>query len=262
MARRGERSDGDEGGQYSIRAVDRVCDLIEALRSSPDGLPLTSLAARVAIPKSSVLRYLSALESRRFVERDDSGVFRLGVALRTDLRAYTDELRRIAGPHLEAIRDQFDETTNLGILDGDEVLHVLVCESQQRVRLAAHAGERAPLYTTAMGKAAATLMPTEQVVKVLRSTRMVPVTPTTITTEAGFLAAVAAAKRDGYAIDDLENQADGRCVAVPLPGLATPAAVSVSAPSYRFPIEQAREVGAALSHAVRELVRQAAEISA
>ncbi len=251
-----------EPAQYSIRAVDRVCDLIEALRESPEGIPLTALASRVDMPKSSVLRYLFALETRRFVEKDAAGLFRLGVALRTDLRAYADELRLVATPYLEAIRDRFDETTNLGIIDGDEVLHVHVCESLQRIRLAARSGERAPLYTTAMGKAAATLMPVEAVLKAIRSTPMVAVTPYTITTEAGFLDAVAATRETGYALDDLENQEDGRCVAVPLAGLARPAAVSISAPSYRFPLERAQEVGVELAEAVQDLIRDAKQLTA
>lgn len=262
MATPSRSAEVNDTGQYSIRAVDRVCDLIEALRNSAEGLQLTALAARVDLPKSSVLRYLSALESRRFVEKDAAGLFRLGVALRTDLRAYTDELRRVAAPYLAAIRDRFDETANLGILDGDEMLHVLVAESPQLVRLAARAGDRAPMYTTAMGKAAASLMPPEAVAKVLRATPMTPVTASTLTSEASFLEAVAAVSTHGYALDDLENQDDGRCVAVPLPGLATPAAVSISAPSYRFSREQAHEVGTAMRDAVRDLALAAAEIKA
>src|SRR5581483_11445464 len=100
---------------YTIRAVDRVCKLLDALQNSRDGASLTDLAHRVTLPKSSVLRYLSALEGRNYVERDpESGLFRLGLAFRPFQTQYLEALRSAALPHLLRLRDRFGETINLG----------------------------------------------------------------------------------------------------------------------------------------------------
>lgn len=55
---------------YPIRAVDRVCDLLDALHDADDGMSLTELAAQTDLPRCSALRYLSVLVARGYVSRD------------------------------------------------------------------------------------------------------------------------------------------------------------------------------------------------
>ena len=64
---------------YPLRAVDRVCDIIDLLAEHPSGITLSNLAATVGLPKSSAFRYLAALEARGYVVRSDDGIgYRLG----------------------------------------------------------------------------------------------------------------------------------------------------------------------------------------
>ena len=63
--------------------------------------------------------------------------------------------------------------------------------------------------------------------------------------------------RDGYAVDDCENEEDGRCVAVPLTGLPVPAAVSLSAPANRLTVEAAVAAANVLRRAAVEIARRA-----
>ncbi len=64
---------------YPLRAVDRVCDIIDLLAEHPSGITLSNLAATVGLPKSSAFRYLAALEARGYVIRSDDGTgYRLG----------------------------------------------------------------------------------------------------------------------------------------------------------------------------------------
>jgi len=243
------------GAPYPIRAVDRVCDLLDVLRRSDGVVSLTRLAEEVSVPKSSVLRYVSALEARHYVERDRAdGGYRLGTAFRPERSQLIDELRERSLPHLLRLRDRFDETVNLGILDGDDVVHVEVAECTRAVRLAARRGERGPLHSTAIGKAIATLLSEDSLRALLDSAGMPAITADTITTPDQFLAEVAVTAERGYALDDCENQPDGRCVAVPIDGLPVPAAVSVSAPASRFAAEDARRIAHQLGKHLSTLV--------
>ena len=63
-----------DASHYSIRAVQRVCDMLDYLRGSSAGASLPDLASRLEMPKSSTFRYLVTLESRRYVERDPGGL--------------------------------------------------------------------------------------------------------------------------------------------------------------------------------------------
>lgn len=231
------------GAAYPIRAVDRACDLLDALQAVNAGASLTTLAEIVSLPKSSALRYLSALEARNYVERDAAdGTYRLGFAFRPQRSQYLEALRVAALPHLIKLRDRFEETTNLAVLDGVEVVHVEVVESERRVRLAAARGERAYVHSTAAGKVIAAQLPEHRLRSILEQAGMPAFTDDTITDVEAFLIDAKITGERGYGLDDCENQPDGRCVAVPIDGLAMPAAVSVSAPASRFASEDAARI--------------------
>lgn len=58
-------------------------------------------------------------------------------------------------------------------------------------------------------------------------------TERTITAPEEFLRALAEVRRQGYAVDDNEQEIGVRCLAVPVPGSPTLAAVSISGPAGR-----------------------------
>lgn len=247
----------ETGTQYAIRAVKRVCDILDALHAHPEGVSLADVAAATELPKSSVFRYLSALEARRYVERDESGAFfRLGVAFRPDFAREVDVLVEYARPHLERLCDALGETTNLGVLDGADVTHVLVVESPQMMRLAARVGDHGALHTTALGKAMAAELPAERLRTILAAADFRPETDRAIASEEQFLAEVERVRECRYGIDDCENQPDGRCVAVALRGLPFPAGISVSAPANRLPREDVPAVARRLRHAADRIAKQ------
>ncbi|MGD7707610.1 IclR family transcriptional regulator [Microlunatus sp. Y2014] len=238
---------------YPIRAVDRVCDLLDTLRVATAPLTLTQIADLIELPKSSTLRYLAALEGRRYVLRTGD-TYQLGPAFQPMHDEYLERLRETALPHLVQLRDHFGETVNFGVLAGEDVVHVEVVESAQPVRLAASRGDRAPVHSTAMGKVLATTMDEDHLEAMLA--RPLPaVTENTITTAVAFRAELAKVVERGCGFDDCENQPDGRCVAILLPGLAAPMAISVSAPSSRLEPDEMAHRGAEMHEQAEALVR-------
>lgn len=235
---------------YSVRAVDRVCAILNLLQESIDGASLLEVAHATELPKSSAFRYLWTLESHRYVERDaDSGVFRLGLGFVGMHSRHLEMLRQRARPVLERLRDEFGETVNLAVLDGEAVIYVDIVESRRGVRLAAKRGDREPIHSTALGKAIAAYLPEFRVKEILVRGRMPSRTANTITEAEDYLAELARVCRVGYAVDNGENEVDGRCVAVAITGTRLPAALSLSAPAARFPIQDVEKVATALTNA-------------
>jgi IclR family transcriptional regulator, acetate operon repressor len=233
--------------RYSVRAVDRVCSILNLLQETVDGVSLNEVADATGLPKSSAFRYMHTLGAHRYVERDaKSGLYRLGLGFVGFQSRHVEVIRQRTRPGLEALRDKLGETVNLGILDGDSVVYLDIVESRRQVRLAASKGDRDSLHSTALGKAIAAHLPEQRVREILARTGMPAVTPNTITGLDDYLAELARVRRLGYAVDNGENEVDGRCVAVPLLDGRLPAAVSLSAPSARFPIQQVEEVVALL----------------
>jgi IclR family acetate operon transcriptional repressor len=246
---------GTTEGAYSIRAVERVCDILDLLQESPDAVSMAAVAQATGLPKSSAFRYLSTLEARRYVERDPlSGDYRLGLAFMPLQAGQLDLLADRARPHLLHLCHEFGETINLGLLDGRRVRYLDILESPKAVRLAARKGDREPIHSTALGKAIAAHLPREQVLAILKEEGMPQATPKTVTTPKEYLKALSEVRQRGYAVDDGENEPDGRCVAVSIgDGSHLPAAISLSAPVLRLPMDRVPEVATALADVAMKL---------
>lgn len=239
--------DSTEERTYSVRAVERVCSILNLLQQSVDGVSLLDVAGTTDLPKSSAFRYLWTLEAHRYVERDpETGLYRLGLGFLGMESRQLEVLRERTRPWLEKLRDELVESVNLGILDGDSVIYLDIVESRRGVRLAARRGDRDPIHSTALGKAIAAHFAESRVREILEHVGMPRRTDNTITDVDDYLAELAKVRRVGYAVDNGENEIDGRCVAVSIPGTRLPAALSMSAPAARFPVQQVEAVAKVL----------------
>lgn len=220
---------------YSIRSVQRVCDILDLLQSNSGGLRLMDFAAASDLPKSSLFRYLATLESRGYVERDDDGVYLIGLSLGGER---LETLTRRLLPPLEQLRDEIGETVNLGVLDGSRIAYLQVLESPHSIRNAPRSDEREYVHSTALGKVLCAGRPRESIEAILRHEGMPQQTRNTITDVDDYLEELRLTRRRGFALDDEENELGGRCIAVLVPGTKLPVAVSLSAPTSRFPREK------------------------
>lgn len=232
---------------YSIRSVQRVCDILDLVQANPDGLSLMAFAQATELPKSSVFRYLATLEGRGYVERNADGDYRIGLALSGDR---IDTVARRLLPQLMHLRDTLGETVNLGLLDGTRVAYLEIVESRASIRNAPRAGEREVIHATALGKVLAAQMPESAVESILQQEGMARLTEHTITTVPEFMAELERVRGQGYAVDDEENEIGGRCIAVAVPRMTLPVAVSLSAPTSRLPREEVPRIAATLMSAV------------
>jgi IclR family transcriptional regulator, acetate operon repressor len=245
---------------YAVRAAERVLDILDVLQGAAGGVTLGELARAAKLPKSSAFRYLTTLEARGYVVRDDGEAYRLGLALQRLRPRDLALLAAAARPHLEELSDRFGETTNLGVLDSTRVAYLEVVESPRAVRFAARRGGRDPIHSSALGKAIAANLHDEEVRRILAVEGMPARTAHTITDPERFLHELEAVRARGHATDHGENEEGGSCVGVFLAGCRLPTALSLSAPTARLQAEQIGEVAAALRRAAR-LVADEAERS-
>ena len=237
-----------------MRAVVRVLDILDAVRASREGISLTHIAEITRLPKASTFRYLTTLEGRRYVERDaETGLYRLGPELLVSTHGHLELLVARARPHLEELRDEFQETINLAILDGDRILYLDIVESPRAMRLAARRGDRDPIHSTALGKAIAARLSDDEVLQLLASTGMQVETMRTIAAPNEYVQELEQVRTQGFALDDGEHEEGARCVAVALPIVDMQAAISLSAPAIRFPLGQTESIAAALTRAARAI---------
>lgn len=250
------RQDTSTESTYFVRAAQRVMDIFDVLTTSGDGASLADVAEATKLPKSSAFRYLTTLESRNYVEKDrDSGNYRIGRALLPTRGRQLELLAARAHPAMRELRDRFEETVNLGVLDGDRISYLEILESPKSMRLAARRGDRDPIHSTALGKAIAATLPEGTVTSILTGEGMPQLTSRTITDVDRYLLELIEVRERGYALDDRENEEDGRCIAIAL-HVELPAAISISAPASRLPLDDVEEVAGALTEAAARVSRE------
>lgn len=239
---------------YVVRAVLRVLDIFDLLKRSLDGVSFSEIVAVTGLPKSSAFRYLSTLEARSYVERDpDRGTYRLGLAFFPVEGRHLEVFAARVRPYVEELRDRLNETINLGVLRGNLVTYIEVAESRQPIHFSAQPGSRNTVHSTALGKAIAAQLPQDDVRRILASAGMTKKTLRTITDPEDFINHLAEVRRRGFAVDNIEDDDDCRCVAVPVPGAPFPSAISLSAPSGRLPLSEAGRIAAALTRVAHRI---------
>jgi IclR family acetate operon transcriptional repressor len=247
----------EEFRKYNNRSVERVISILNVLQESSSGMTLAQISSTVKLAKASAFRYLWTLEKHRYVERDGgSGSYRLGLGFVGMQSRHLEVLRERARSSLERLRDETGESANLGMLDGDQIRYLDVAESKRWVRMATRSGHRDPLHCTALGKAIAAQLPEAQVRGILSRVGMERRTDNSITDVDDFLDELNKVRRRGYAIDDGENDVDGRCVAAPILGTSLPAAISVSGPASRFSMKDLERVAKFLIEVAEGIVTE------
>jgi IclR family acetate operon transcriptional repressor len=89
---------------------------------------------------------------------------------------------------------------------------------------------------------------------VLAAEGMERLTENTITHLDAYLAELARVRTLGYALDDGEHEPDERGVAAPLPSSNLPAALGVSAPASRLPLDSVKSMVKPLLETAAQLV--------
>jgi DNA-binding IclR family transcriptional regulator len=226
--------------KYSIQVLERAFNIVEALLQADEPLSLEALMSRTGMAKSTAFRILSNLVRYGYVVETDDGYW-LGLKMISLGHAVEKRLdvRTVAMPHLQALRDQTNETVYLATLTSDwAVLYLDKCESKQQVGVFLHAaGMTIETYCTGLGKTLLAYRPEADVRRWLETQELRRRTPNTITEPEAFLAELDAIRERGYGIDNAERSPDIRCIAVPIRNSHNKvvAALSVAGPADRMP---------------------------
>lgn len=234
-----------------VQSVDRALQILTALSDEPDGLRLVEVAQSTQLPVSTVHRLLNALAERRFAHFDQPhSAWRVGPAA---FRAGSAFARRntFAAPALPAmrrLRDATRETVSLAAPDDGEVIVLAQVESREIVRAINRIGGRAPMTSSALGKALLATYDSGALRDHLDRHGMPRATAKTRTDAEALRQDLERARLRGFAIDLEEHGLGLHCVAAPIfdgTGEAV-AALSVSGLAARLSEDDLDRIGPAV----------------
>lgn len=231
----------------SLRRALSVLEYIRDHSGTGRGVSLTRIAEDLGLNKSTVLRLATPLMESDLLFRDrETGWFRLGHGTLRLGQSYLSslDLRTVAAEPLRLLQHAVGETCHLVVYEPPDVVYIDKVENETSVRMASRIGSRVPAYRTAVGKAILAWHG-EEAFRAAVAAGMPPVTPHTVTDPDRLRAELDRVRRQGYAIDDRENEPEVRCVAAPVFDHTDAAvgALSVSGLTTRMTPARVREVG-------------------
>lgn len=144
-----------EKGVYSVQAVVKAIDLLEALAQGGESPSIVVLEKKLGLSHNKAFRLLATLEDKGLVERNKlTGTYNLG------LQAFemaqhilkSDNLIRMAHPIMVELARKLDEAIYFTVANNDEVLFLDMVDSFQQIKTADLVGKRFPFFTNAAGK--------------------------------------------------------------------------------------------------------------
>ncbi len=236
----------------AIAVLDKAFSILEVLARTGRSLSLAELAEESRQPKPSVFRILRSLRDLGYVEQEERGPYRLSERL-SSLREYgRDEyLRNKVLPIMQRLHAEFDETVNLGVLEGIYIRYAHVLETTQPLRWIVKPGARDAFHTTALGRAVVANLH-----EVQRERLIAKIGATLPASKRRAVIAALKSKLDstrerGWAVEEEETVPGVACIAVSLVAMGEPlVAISVSVPVHRFPVERREAITRAMLEAI------------
>ena len=258
LAKAGVRKSAAQGGQ--VQSLGRALSMLESLAEA-DGMTLTDLAQSVGLAPSTTHRLLTTLQQHRFADFDEEyGVWVIGVGAFNVGNAFLRNRRIVVlgRPVMRRLMEDLGETVNLAIEDKDELVYVTQFESHAPMRAFFRPGRRAPMHSSAIGKAMLAEMDEERVTELLRSQGMPRFTDKTFVDPVALRSELQRIRERGWAVDDEEHTIGMRCVAATIHNEhgEVIAGISVSGPTVRVTESRLAELGGRVARAANEITEQ------
>lgn len=234
------------------RSLGRGLAVLESVATTKGPVTLAETSRRLGLHRSTAHHLMQSLVSLGYLRQDESS---RGYELTQKLNQLTgrlwtaEQLGAIAQPFLEDLSRATGEGTSVAAWISGIVTIAAKREATGPVRVVQDVGGDRPIYCTAVGKALAAWLPRAEVKAALARTRMVKLTPKTITTQAAFDSELRRIRAAGYAIDDEEQFLGLRCIAMPVfcyTGQVV-AAMCVVGPKHRMTLLKMQAVRAPLA---------------
>lgn len=238
----------------NVGVLAKVADIMDLLSATREHLTMTEMSHRLEIPRPTLHRLLRSLQALEMLHLDEG---RLCPGLRLVQWANeaweSSDLRRVVHPVLERVGREVGETTALFVRVGYQRICLDRVEGPGLLRTSTHVGETSPLHAGASGKILLAFSPSGEWQELWRVSqqrfpdhRSSPFPDLQTIREQGFV--IAAGDRD--------EALSSASVPVFAVGGEVLAALSISGPGSRLPLERMRDLLPLLRRAAGEIGSQ------
>jgi IclR family transcriptional regulator, KDG regulon repressor len=188
------------------QSVGKALKLLQHFSLERPKLSLAEITKMSGLAKPTAYRFLKALEEEGLVTRSslahEDRLYQLGLRLLTlgNLVQEQIEVRKLALPHMERLRDELNEVIHLVVREHDEAVYVERVETNRPMGLHTRIGLRTPLYAGSGPKLLFAYMGTDEQEELLRRLTLAPFTNATITSADEMRKVLEEIRQRGYSI--------------------------------------------------------------
>ncbi len=254
------------GDKTSIQVIERMMTLLDALAAHSDPVSLKDLANETGLHPSTAHRILNDMVAKRFVDRAEPGTYRLGMRLLELGNIVKSRLnvREAALPFMQALHHRTQQTVNLSVRQGDEIVYIDRAFSERSgMQVVRAIGGRAPLHLTSTGKLFLSVDDNKLVRVYATRTGLAGHNKNSITDLAKLERELSLVRARGYARDNEELELGVRCMAAGIHDDSGRliAGLSISAPVDRLKDEWVEDLIATANSISEVLGYRAAELT-
>lgn len=231
-----------------VQSVQRAFAILKTVSTHQDGVGVSTIAQETGLHTSTVSRLITTLESVNALSRLDGGsqlIIGEGLIDLVSRAPWTERMIALARPYLRELANATRESVGLTRLDRrDGLCHVFFqIESQHHIRIRDWTGHRFQLHATSSGKLWMADWGEDALENYFRGLPDA-VASNTIVDLQGMQAELVAVRESqvGWTIDELEDGLLSIAASIPSLDAKEPAAIYLSAPSFRFMDEADRQL--------------------
>lgn len=240
-----------------VPALDRGLEILQYVGQATGPVKAPELVRELKIPRTAVYELINTLHERDFVEQHSDGTITLGVALFTLGGRYAELLdpAREAQSVAHSLMKECDETVQIGVLRGRNVLYIARADPNRMVRLVSAVGRQIPAHATAIGKALLAHLEDSELDQLFEEVHLETLTTQTIADVDELRRQLTEVRQTGIAYDNGESNLEVTCLAVPVIDIRghCVAAISVSTTLGRMTPERSLELTGLVRNAASRL---------
>lgn len=203
-----------------VLVLQKAIIALESMLQAPQNFTLSEISKVTKINKSTLYRILNTFKENGYViQNEQDSKYRLGYKFLEYGSVAADlDVRNIANPYMQSLSKQTGEITHLVIRDGDYGVYIDKVDSfiSGNIRMISSVGRRTHLHCTSVGKVLLSELEFEKVEQIISAVGMPKKTKATITNSADLFEELRKVRAQGYAVDNVENEENVRCVAAPI----------------------------------------------
>jgi IclR family pca regulon transcriptional regulator len=204
--------------RYFINSLAKGLSVLQTFSESDHTLTLSEIAHALRANTTTATRLCYTLTELGFIHKDGQRRYHLTPKVLTLGHSYISGLawQEVAKYYLETLFKEVQETVNLSILEGSEIIYIIRIRKRKYLPFDIQTGTKLPVYCTAMGKVLMAMGPPEKVKPILKVLEFKPLTARTLTRLDKFNDELDKVRKKGYAINDEELSIGNRAVGAPI----------------------------------------------